>query len=270
MLAEERVDVTLPWDRIPRGARHPLTTLTDRIADIFVGMGYEVADGPELEAEWLNFDALNIGRDHPARTMMDTFFVAPEDSGLVLRTHTSPVQARTMLSRTPPIYVVAPGRVYRTDELDATHTPVFHQVEGLAVDRGLTMAHLRGTLDHLARSLFGAEAITRWRPSLLPVHRAVGGVRRLVPRAPRRPALGRVGWLRDGQPAGARSPAASTRRSTPASRSASASSAPCSSAPASATCATSSRATSGSRRPSESSSDRSRRRKVTVSPRVDQ
>jgi phenylalanyl-tRNA synthetase alpha chain len=136
-------------------------------------MGYEVADGPELEAEWLNFDALNIGRDHPARTMMDTFFVAggrdqDEDSGLVLRTHTSPVQARTMLARTPPIYVVAPGRVYRTDELDATHTPVFHQVEGLAVDRGLTMAHLRGTLDHLARALFGADARTRWRPSYFP------------------------------------------------------------------------------------------------------
>ena len=168
VLAEERVDVTLPWDRTPRGARHPLTTLTDRIADMFVGMGYEVADGPELEAEWLNFDALNIGRDHPARTMMDTFFVSPEDSGLVLRTHTSPVQARTMLARTPPIYVVAPGRVYRTDELDATHTPVFHQVEGLAVDRGLTMAHLRGTLDHLARALFGADAVTRWRPSYFP------------------------------------------------------------------------------------------------------
>ncbi|MGY1594454.1 phenylalanine--tRNA ligase subunit alpha [Geodermatophilus sp. SYSU D00708] len=173
VLAEERVDVTLPWDRTPRGARHPLTTLTERIADVFVGMGYEVADGPEVEAEWLNFDALNIGRDHPARTMMDTFFIAggrdqDEDSGLVLRTHTSPVQARTMLSRTPPIYVVAPGRVYRTDELDATHTPVFHQIEGLAVDRGLTMAHLRGTLDQLARTLFGADAVTRWRPSYFP------------------------------------------------------------------------------------------------------
>ena len=168
VLAEERVDVTLPWDRTPRGARHPLTTLTDRIADVFVGMGYEVAEGPELEAEWLNFDALNISTDHPARSMMDTFFVAPEDSGLVLRTHTSPVQARTMLSRKPPIYVIAPGRVYRTDELDATHTPVFHQVEGLAVDEGLTMAHLRGTLDHLARQLFGAQAVTRWRPSYFP------------------------------------------------------------------------------------------------------
>ncbi|SEL93149.1 phenylalanyl-tRNA synthetase, alpha subunit [Blastococcus sp. DSM 46786] len=173
VLAEERVDVTLPWDRTPRGARHPLTTLIDRIADIFVGMGYEVADGPELEAEWLNFDALNFGPDHPARWLSDTFFVAggrdgDEDSGLVLRTHTSPVQARTMLEREPPIYVVAPGRVYRTDELDATHLPVFHQVEGLAVDRGLTMAHLRGTLDHLARQLFGPDARTRWRPHFFP------------------------------------------------------------------------------------------------------
>jgi phenylalanyl-tRNA synthetase alpha chain len=168
VLAEERVDVTLPWDRVPRGARHPITTLTDRIADIFVGMGYEVAEGPELEAEWLNFDALNTGPDHPARSLSDTFFVAPEGSGLVLRTHTSPVQSRTMLSRTPPIYVVAPGRTYRTDELDATHTPVFHQVEGLAVDRGLTMAHLRGTLDHLARALFGPDARTRWRPHFFP------------------------------------------------------------------------------------------------------
>jgi phenylalanyl-tRNA synthetase alpha chain len=168
VLRQERADVTLPWDRAPRGARHPLTTLTDRICDVFVGMGYEVAEGPELEAEWLNFDALNISTDHPARSMMDTFFVAPEDSGLVLRTHTSPVQARTMLERKPPIYVIAPGRVYRTDELDATHTPVFHQVEGLAVDRGLTMAHLRGTLDALARALFGAQAVTRWRPSYFP------------------------------------------------------------------------------------------------------
>jgi phenylalanyl-tRNA synthetase alpha chain len=168
VLAEERVDVTLPWDRTPRGARHPITTLIDRIADVFVGMGYEVADGPELEAEWLNFDALNFGPDHPARWLSDTFFVAPEGSGLVLRTHTSPVQARTMLSRRPPIYVVAPGRTYRTDELDATHTPVFHQVEGLAVDRGLTMAHLRGTLDHLARALFGPDARTRWRPHFFP------------------------------------------------------------------------------------------------------
>ncbi len=172
-LVEESVDVTLPWDRHPRGARHPLTTLMDRIGDLFVGMGYEIAEGPELELEWANFDALNIAPDHPARTMMDTFYVASAragtgGSGLVLRTHTSPVQARTMLTRKPPIYVVCPGRVYRTDELDATHTPVFHQVEGLVVDKGITMAHLKGTLDHFARAMFGPEAATRLRPSYFP------------------------------------------------------------------------------------------------------
>ena len=166
ILAEERVDVTLPWDRRPRGARHPLTTLMERIGDLFVGMGYEIAEGPELELEWANFDALNIPPDHPARGLMDTFHV--DVPGLVMRTHTSPVQARTMLTRQPPIYVVVPGRVYRTDELDATHTPVFHQVEGLVVDEGITMAHLRGTLDHFARAMFGAEAKTRWRPHYFP------------------------------------------------------------------------------------------------------
>ena len=168
VLVEERVDVTLPWDSRPRGARHPLSTLMERIGDLFVGMGYEVAEGPEAELEWANFDALNIPPDHPARGLMDTFHVAPEGSGLVLRTHTSPVQARTMLTRTPPIYVVVPGRVYRTDELDATHTPVFHQVEGLVVDRGITMGHLRGTLDHFARAMFGEGARTRWRPHYFP------------------------------------------------------------------------------------------------------
>ncbi|BCJ67923.1 phenylalanine--tRNA ligase subunit alpha [Polymorphospora rubra] len=173
VLAEERVDVTLPGGRRPRGARHPLSTLMERIGDLFVGMGYEIADGPEVELEWANFDALNIPPDHPARGLMDTFHVAAADgsaegSGLVLRTHTSPVQARTMLTRTPPIYVVVPGRVYRTDELDATHTPVFHQVEGLVVDKGITMAHLRGTLDHFARAMFGPDARTRWRPHYFP------------------------------------------------------------------------------------------------------
>jgi phenylalanyl-tRNA synthetase alpha chain len=173
VLAQERVDVTLPTDRRPRGARHPLTTLMERIGDLFVGMGYEIAEGPEAELEWYNFDALNTGPDHPARTMSDTFYlasarVATGESGLVLRTQTSPVQARTMLTRTPPIYVVCPGRTYRTDELDATHTPVFHQVEGLVVDRGITMAHLKGTLDHFARNMFGPQAKTRLRPSYFP------------------------------------------------------------------------------------------------------
>jgi len=166
VLVEEGVDVTLPADRRPRGARHPLTTLMERIGDLFVGMGYEVAEGPEVELEWTNFDALNISPDHPARTMMDTFYV--DVPGLVLRTHTSPVQARTMLARKPPIYIICPGRVYRTDELDATHTPVFHQVEGLVVDEGITMAHLKGTLDHFARAMFGPEARTRLRPSYFP------------------------------------------------------------------------------------------------------
>jgi phenylalanyl-tRNA synthetase alpha chain len=172
VLREEQVDVTLPWDRRPRGARHPLTTLMERVGDLFVGMGYEVAEGPEVELEWANFDALNIAPDHPARGLMDTFWVAAAESatgsGLVLRTHTSPVQARTMLTRQPPIYIVVPGRVYRTDELDATHSPVFHQVEGLVVDRGITMAHLKGTLDHFARAMFGPQAKTRWRPHYFP------------------------------------------------------------------------------------------------------
>jgi phenylalanyl-tRNA synthetase alpha chain len=164
VLVEESVDVTLPWDRRPPGARHPLTTLQERIGEVFVAMGWEIAEGPEVEAEWFNFDALNIAPDHPARSESDTFFVEPADAGVVLRTHTSPVQARTMLSRELPIYVVCPGRTFRTDELDATHTPVFHQVEGLAVDEGLTMAHLRGTLDHFAQAMFGPGLQTRLRP----------------------------------------------------------------------------------------------------------
>ncbi|TDC65860.1 phenylalanine--tRNA ligase subunit alpha [Streptomyces hainanensis] len=175
VLVEEAVDVTLPYDRRPAGARHPLTTLSERIEDIFTAMGYEVAEGPEVEAEWFNFDALNIGPDHPARTTHDTFFLAggKEEAGdaeadLVLRTHTSPVQIRSMLDREPPLYVICPGRVYRTDELDATHTPVFNQVELLAIDEGLTMADLKGTLDHMVQSLFGEGMRTRLRPNYFP------------------------------------------------------------------------------------------------------
>ncbi len=168
MLVEETVDVTLPTDRLPHGTRHPITTLSERIADVFVAMGWEVAEGPQVEAEWLNFDALNLGPDHPARTMQDTFWLEPAEAALVLRTHTSPVQARTMLTRTPPIYVVCPGRVYRTDEVDATHSPVFHQVEGLVIDKGITMAHLKGSLDHFATAMFGEGITTRFRPSYFP------------------------------------------------------------------------------------------------------
>jgi phenylalanyl-tRNA synthetase alpha chain len=171
VLVEEAVDVTLPYDRRPAGARHPLTTLAERLEDVFVAMGYEVAEGPEVEAEWFNFDALNFPPDHPAREMQDTFFVQGEqrpDSGVVLRTHTSPVQIRSLLDREPPVYVVCPGRVYRTDELDATHTPVFNQVELLAVDEGLTMSDLKGTLDHMVQALFGPDMKTRLRPNFFP------------------------------------------------------------------------------------------------------
>jgi phenylalanyl-tRNA synthetase alpha chain len=167
-LAAETVDVTaLPVRRRP-GARHPLSLVQESIADIFVGMGWEVAEGPELEHEWFNFDALNFDQDHPARAMQDTVFVEPVDRHLLMRTHTSPVQVRSLLSRALPLYVIAPGRVYRSDELDATHTPVFTQIEGIAIDKGLTMAHLRGTLEHFARQMFGAEAQIRLRPNYFP------------------------------------------------------------------------------------------------------
>jgi len=167
MLVEETVDVTLPVSVLP-GSRHPITMMSERIADVFIAMGWEVAEGPVIEAEWLNFDALNLGPDHPARTMQDTFWTEPAENAMVLRTHTSPVQARTMLTRTPPIYVVCPGRVFRTDEYDATHSPMFHQVEGLAIDKGITMAHLKGTLDHFAGAMFGDGITTRFRPSYFP------------------------------------------------------------------------------------------------------
>lgn len=167
-LDAEAVDVTAFARRGRLGARHPLTALQDRVSDIFVGMGWEIADGPELESEWYNFDALNFDADHPARAMQDTFFVEPVDRHLVLRTHTSPVQVRSLIERGVPLYVLCPGRTFRTDELDATHTPVFMQFEGLAIDRGLTMAHLRGTLEHFARAMFGPEAKIRLRNNFFP------------------------------------------------------------------------------------------------------
>ncbi|MGL4744635.1 MAG: phenylalanine--tRNA ligase subunit alpha [Dermatophilaceae bacterium] len=168
ILTEEAVDVTLPTGRRPLGRRHPIGLMSDRIADLFVGMGWEIAEGPEIEAEWFNFDALNFDADHPARQMQDTFYVDPRGGGLVLRTHTSPVQARTLLERGVPVYVAAIGRAFRTDEIDATHLPAFHQVEGLAVDEGITMAHLKGTLDRLAAELFGEGITTRLRPAYFP------------------------------------------------------------------------------------------------------
>jgi len=172
VLVEQAVDVTvLPLP--PAGARHPLTLISERVTDVFVAMGWELAEGPELEHEWFNFDALNFGGDHPARQEQDTLYVEPPGGGLVLRTHTSPVQVRSLLDRPLPVYVICPGRVYRADALDATHSPVFAQVEGLCVDEGITMAHLRGTLDHLAAALFndgrpGEGTRTRLRPHYFP------------------------------------------------------------------------------------------------------
>jgi phenylalanyl-tRNA synthetase alpha chain len=173
ILIAEKVDVTQVLansnsSSLMIGARHPLTTIAEHISDVFIAMGYEVAEGPEAESEWFNFDSLNISEDHPSRSSSDTFYVEAMDSGVVMRTQTSPVQMRAMLERKPPIYVIAPGKVFRTDELDATHTPVFHQVEGLAVDKNLTMADLKGTLDHLAQSMFGTGIETRFRPSYFP------------------------------------------------------------------------------------------------------
>lgn len=150
------------------GSRHPINSITYLISDIFARIGYEVAEGPEVESTWFNFDSLNISESHPSRSSSDTFYIDDMDSGIVMRTQTSPVQMRVMLDQKPPIYVISPGKVFRFDELDATHTPVFHQVEGLAIDKNLTMSDLKGTLDYFANSLFGSEVETRFRPSYFP------------------------------------------------------------------------------------------------------
>ena len=159
-LRTEAVDVTLPGVPFPKGHLHPSMRVIDDVVDFFVGLGYRVAEGPEVETDYYNFTALNIPPEHPARSEHDTFFLG---EGLVLRTHTSPVQIRTMLSQEPPVYVVCPGRTYRRDS-DPTHTPMFHQIEGLAVERGLTLGHLKGTLAAMARHVFGEELKVRLRP----------------------------------------------------------------------------------------------------------
>lgn len=168
MLQQETVDVSLAALGIQRGGIHPLTATMNRIIEIFTAMGYSVEEGPEAESELLNFDALNIPRNHPARSMQDTFYINSKDSGVVLRTQTSPVQIRALINRELPVYVISPGKVFRSDELDQTHTPVFHQVEGLVVDKGIGMAHLKGTIDHFAKQMFGDDVKTRLRPSYFP------------------------------------------------------------------------------------------------------
>ena len=164
-LLDEAIDVTQPG-LLPRaGVRHPGTMVLDQVIDCFVGLGFEVVEGPQIELDHYNFELLNIPKNHPARDAQDTFYI---DDNTVLRTHTSPVQARVMTTRKPPIRVVCPGRVYRADEVDATHSPVFHQIEGLVIDEHITMADLRGTLDAFAKRLYGEDIATRFRPSFFP------------------------------------------------------------------------------------------------------
>ena len=160
-LEAEAVDVTLPGVPFPKGHLHPSQRVIDEVVDFFVGLGYKLAEGPEIETDYYNFTALGIPPGHPARTMQDTFFV---DEGLALRTHTSAVQIRAMLSQEPPVYIICPGRAYRRDS-DPTHTPMFHQIEGLAVDKGINLGHLKGTLAAMARNVFGDEVKIRLRPS---------------------------------------------------------------------------------------------------------
>jgi phenylalanyl-tRNA synthetase alpha chain len=163
-LGEERIDITLPGSRRERGRVHPLTFAMDEIIDVFLGMGFEIARGPDIEDDYHNFEALNMPKDHPARDMQDTFFVG---ENRLLRTHTSPVQIRVMEERKPPLQIIAPGAVYRHDD-DATHSPMFHQVEGFMVDRGITFADLKGVLTHVLRQIFRADAGVRFRPSFFP------------------------------------------------------------------------------------------------------
>ena len=185
-LAGERVDVTLPGVPFPLGHEHLITRTIEEVEDIFLGLGYTVADGPEIETEYYNFTALNTPADHPARSSHDTFFIDPatvaaagdggaadgsaaeaSSFGLLLRTQTSPVQVRVMEAHEPPVYIICPGKVYRRD-LDATHTPMFHQVEGLVIDEGITIADLKGTLHHFTREFFGADREVRLRPHFFP------------------------------------------------------------------------------------------------------
>ena len=230
-------------------------------------MGWEIAEGPEIESEWLNFDALNFGPDHPARQEADTFYVAPPGSGLVLRTHTSPVQVRTMLDREPPIYVLCPGKTFRTDDLDATHTPVFHQFEGLVVDEGITMAHLgaRSTPSSSGSSATGSspgcDPTTSRSPSPAPRSTASAGSASAARRPRSRPAApaaapgGSSSGARGWSTAASCAAPGSTRTATRASRSASASSARSCCATGSLTCTTSSRETFASPASSEWRSD---------------
>jgi phenylalanyl-tRNA synthetase alpha chain len=194
-LASDGIDLTLPGRGNLAGHPHPLRIVEQRVVDAFVGMGYRVADGPEVEDDWYNFQALNIPPDHPARSMQDTIYL--EGLDLLLRTHTSPVQIREMQRTDPPLAIVVPGRVYRRDPFDATHSPAFHQIEGLLVDEGVTFAHLRGTLDAFVREVFGRNQKVRLRPSYFPFTEPSAEVDVLCVRCEGDgcPTCSRTGWL---------------------------------------------------------------------------
>jgi len=164
-LIAEKVDITLPGKKQPIGGLHPLTRIYYEIRDIFVSMGFDVMDGPEVEYDKYNFEMLNIPKDHPARDTQDTFYISDD---IVLRTHTSPVQIRTMLAQKPPIRMICPGRVYRSDDVDATHSPIFNQIEGLVVDRGISFANLKDTLNVFLKEFYGEDTVTKFRPGHFP------------------------------------------------------------------------------------------------------
>lgn len=164
-LKKEVIDVTIPGKAPEIGKLHPLTTVMNELKDIFIGMGYEIAEGPEVEYDYYNFEALNIPKNHPARDTQDTFYI---EDNIVLRTQTSPMQIRVMEKQKPPIKIIAPGRVYRSDAVDATHSPIFHQIEGLVVDKGITMADLKGTLEEVLKALYGEKTKVRFRPHHFP------------------------------------------------------------------------------------------------------
>ena len=164
-LEKEKIDVTLPGVRRELGAKHPLSIELDAIKEIFVGMGFDIVEGPEVEYDYYNFEALNIPKDHPARDTQDTFYI---NDNILLRTQTSPVQVRVMEKQKPPIRIISPGRVYRSDAVDATHSPLFHQIEGLVVDKGITFADLKGTLETFVKRMYGEDSVVRFRPHHFP------------------------------------------------------------------------------------------------------
>jgi len=192
-LVRERVDFTLPGRKPPRGGKHLITQVTEEIVSIFERLGFEVSEGPEVELDYYNFEALNFPKDHPARDMQDTFYFSPN---VVLRTHTSPVQVRTMESRRPPLRVIAPGKVYRHDS-DPTHSPMFHQVEGFIVDRQVTLADLKGTLTFFVHQFFGADVQMRFRPSFFPFTEpsAEVDIQCVICRGQGCPVCKKSGWL---------------------------------------------------------------------------